>query len=138
MSIAETLKSRYCNDSNTIKQQTFKSQKGLICRWRWDLSNKHIWFRKKNPSQDLREVRLDTKSKPRIDYSTPIEIFICELQKVKPENQDTMEYEAYVNWKHKCKVLDRLTKTSRKKTMESIVAGASSINLTNPTRPSIM
>ena len=50
---------------------------------------------KKNPSQDLREVRSDTKSKPRIDYSTPIEIFICELQKVKNENQDTMEYEAY-------------------------------------------
>ena len=38
---------------------------------------------------------MDTKSKPRIDYSTPIEIFICELQKVKNENQDTMEYEAY-------------------------------------------
>ena len=29
------------------------------------------------------------------DFSTPIEIFICELQKVKNENQDTMEYEAY-------------------------------------------
>lgn len=34
------------------------------------------------------------------------------------------------------RVLDRLTKTSRKKTMESIVAGASSIDLTNSTRPS--
>ena len=51
--------------------------------------------KKKNPSQDLREVRSDTKSKPRIDFSTPIEIFICELQKVKNENQDTMEYESY-------------------------------------------
>ena len=38
---------------------------------------------------------MDTKSKPRIDYSTPIEIIIGELQKVKNENQDTMEYEAY-------------------------------------------
>ena len=43
----------------------------------------------------MREVRSDTKSKPRIDYSTPIEIIIGELQKVKNENQDTMEYEAY-------------------------------------------
>ena len=34
------------------------------------------------------------------------------------------------------KVLDRLTKTSRKKSMESIVAEASSIDLTNPARPS--
>ena len=38
---------------------------------------------------------MDTKSKPRIDYSTPIEIIIGELQKVKNENQDTMEYESY-------------------------------------------
>ena len=52
-------------------------------------------IQKKNPSQDLREVRSDTKSKPRIDYSTPIEIIIGELQKVKNENQDTMVYEAY-------------------------------------------
>ena len=43
----------------------------------------------------MREVRSDTKSKPRIDYSTPIEIIIGELQKVKNENQDTMEYEDY-------------------------------------------
>ena len=43
----------------------------------------------------MREVRSDTKSKPGIDFSTPIEIIICELQKVKNENQDTMEYEAY-------------------------------------------
>ena len=43
----------------------------------------------------MREVRSDTKSKPRIDFSTPIEIFICELQKVKNENQDTMECKAY-------------------------------------------
>ena len=50
---------------------------------------------KKNPSQNQREVRSDTKSKPRIDFSTPIEIIIGRLQKVKNENQDTMEYEAY-------------------------------------------
>ena len=43
----------------------------------------------------MREVRSDTKSTLRIDYSTPIEIIIGELQKVKNENQDTMEYEAY-------------------------------------------
>ena len=43
----------------------------------------------------MREVRSDSKSKPRIDYSTPIVIFIRELQKVKDENQDTMEYESY-------------------------------------------
>ena len=43
----------------------------------------------------MREVRSDTKSKPGIDFSTPIEIIICELQKVKNENQDAMEYEAY-------------------------------------------
>ena len=43
----------------------------------------------------MREVRSDTKSKPGIDFSTPIEIIIGELQKVKNENQDTMEYEAY-------------------------------------------
>ena len=55
---------------------------------------------KKNPSQDLREVRSDTKSKPRIDFSTPIEIFICELQKVKNENQDTMEYGGFLGLNH--------------------------------------
>ena len=60
----------------------------------FDSENIDILY-KKNPSQNWREVRSDTKSKPRIDYSTPIEIIIGELQKVKNENQDTMEYEAY-------------------------------------------
>lgn len=60
----------------------------------FDSENIDILY-KKNPSQNWREVRSDTKSKPRIDYSTPIGIIIRELQKVKNENQDTMDYEAY-------------------------------------------
>ena len=50
---------------------------------------------KKNPSQDWREVRSDSKSLLRTDDSVPIMSIIEELQKVKPENQDAMEYEAY-------------------------------------------
>ena len=60
----------------------------------FDSENIDILY-KKNPSQNWREVRSDTKSKPRIDYSTPIGIIIRELQKVKNEDQDTMDYEAY-------------------------------------------
>lgn len=50
---------------------------------------------KKITSNEWRGFRSDTKSQLRTDNSVPILSIIQELQKVKNENQDTMDYEAY-------------------------------------------
>ena len=51
--------------------------------------------KKNNLSDNWRDFRSDTKSQLRTDNSVPILSIIQELQKVKNENQDTMEYESY-------------------------------------------
>ena len=52
-------------------------------------------MQKNNLSDNWRDFRSDTKSQLRTDNSVPILSIIQELQKVKNENQDTMDYEAY-------------------------------------------
>lgn len=54
-------------------------------------------MQKNNLSDNWRDFRSDTKSQLRTDNSVPILSIIQELQKVKNENQDTMDYEAYAN-----------------------------------------
>ena len=52
-------------------------------------------MQKNNLSDNWRDFRSDTKSQLRTDNSVPILSIIQELQKVKNENQDTMDYKAY-------------------------------------------
>ena len=52
-------------------------------------------MQKNNLSDNWRDFRSDTKSQLRTDNSVPILSIIHQLQKVKNENQDAMEYEAY-------------------------------------------
>ena len=52
-------------------------------------------MQKNNLSDNWRDFRSDTKSQLRTDNSVPILSIMQELQKVKNENQDAMEYEAY-------------------------------------------
>ena len=54
-----------------------------------------IEIMQKNNLSDWREVRSDSKSLLRTNNSIPILSIIQELQKVKPENQDPMDYEIY-------------------------------------------
>ena len=56
---------------------------------------KPLEIQKNNPSQNWREVRSDSKSQPRYDYSFFDLSLLQELQFVKPDNQDPMDYGVY-------------------------------------------
>ena len=52
-------------------------------------------MQKNNLPDNWREVRSDTKSKPRIDFSTPTGSVVEGFQFVNSDNQNTMDYEVY-------------------------------------------